>query len=238
MTEPTPGRRAKGIEAIARWLLEVRLPHPLRVAVDGPDAAGKTTLADELAGELARRGRPVIRASADAFERPRAERYRQGCDSPDGYRLESFDHPTLVRLLLAPLGPGGDLVYRTASFDLEADTPVRAEPATAVPDAILVVDGVFLGQADLFGRWDRRIFVTCGAEVSLARALARDVPAMGDAAAVEARYRARYLPAQAEYLRIDRPSETADLVVDNDDPDAPRLRIRPESLSRRPYPRG
>ena len=235
MTEPAASRRAKGIEAIARWLLEVRLPHPVRVGIDGPDAAGKTTLADELAGELSRRGRTVIRASADAFERPRDERYRRGRDSPDGYRLDAFDHAALARMLLAPLGPGGDRVYRLASFDLEADTHVGAEPATAGPDAILLVDGVFLGQADLLGRWDRRIFVACRAEVSLARALARDVPSLGDAAAIEARYRARYLPAQADYLRLDRPHETADLVVDNDDPESPRLRIRPESLSRRPY---
>ena len=235
MTEPTPGRRAKGIEAIARWLLEVRLPHPVRVGIDGPDAAGKTTLADELAVELGRRGRPVIRASADAFERPRVERYRRGRDSPDGYRLDAFDHAALVRLLLAPLGPGGDRAYRLCSFDLEGDTTVGAESAIAPPDAILLVDGVFLGQADLLGRWDRRIFVACSAAVALARALARDVPALGDAAAVQARYRVRYLPAQADYLRIDRPHETADLVVENDDPESPRLRIRPESLSRRPY---
>jgi uridine kinase len=140
-----------------------------------------------------------------------------------------------VRLLLGPLGPGGDLRYRTASFDLETDATVVVEPAVAPSDAILLVDGVFLQQADLLGSWDRRIYVRCASEVTLARALARDVPALGDAVTVEARYRARYLPAQAEYLAADRPLETADLIVDNDDPAAPRLRIRPGSLSRRPY---
>jgi uridine kinase len=227
--------RALAVESIARWLLEVRLPHPVRVAVDGPDAAGKSTLADAVAAELERRGRPVIRASADAFAHPRADRYRQGRDSPDGYRLDSFDHAALVRLLLAPLGPGGDLRYRTASFDMAADAPIEADEAEADPAAILLVDGVFLQQPDLLGAWDRRIFVQCAPEASLARALARDVPALGDAADVEARYRARYLPAQADYLRLDRPHETAELVVLNDDPAAPRLKLRPDALSRRPY---
>jgi uridine kinase len=38
--------------------------HPLRVAVDGPDCAGKSTLADELAAHLAPK-RPVLRASGE-----------------------------------------------------------------------------------------------------------------------------------------------------------------------------
>ena len=236
MTDPTPDRRAMAVEAIARWLLEVRLPHPVRVAVDGPDAAGKTTLADEVADELRRRSRPVIRASADAFERPRAERYRRGRELPDGYRLDSFDHASLIRVLLDPLGPDGDRLYRTASFDLDADVPLDAEPALAAPDAILLVDGVFLQQADVRAVWDRRMFVQCAPEETLARALRRDVPALGDAAAVEARYRARYLAAQADYLMQDRPHETAELVIVNDDPAAPSLRIRSEARSRRPYP--
>ncbi len=225
------------VEAIARWLLEVRLPHPVRVAVDGPDAAGKTTLADELAAELLDRGRAAIRASADAFGRPRAERHRRGRDSPDGYRLDSFDHAALRRLLLDPLGPLGDGRYRTVSFDLDADAPVEAAPAVAAPAAILLVDGVFLQQGDLRDHWDRRIFVQCAPEVTIARALARDVPALGDADAVELRYRTRYLPAQAAYLVEDQPDKRAELVVLNDDPAAPTLRLRPDALSRRPYPR-
>jgi uridine kinase len=68
----------------------IRLPHPIRVAVDGPDAAGKTVLADELGEALVARGRAVIRASVDGFHRPR-ERYRRGPDSPEGYYEDSFD---------------------------------------------------------------------------------------------------------------------------------------------------
>ena len=72
-----------------------------------PGRSGKTTLAEKLAAELRARGRGVIRASADAFQRPRAERYRRGELSPDGYRGDAFDREALRRELLEPLGPEG-----------------------------------------------------------------------------------------------------------------------------------
>ena len=68
------------------------LPLPARVAVDGPDAAGKTTLADELATAI---GPDVSRIEADRFLRPAAERYRRGRESPEAYYLDSFDDRAL-----------------------------------------------------------------------------------------------------------------------------------------------
>ena len=68
------------------------LPLPAWVAVDGPDAAGKTTLADELGAAV---GLDVTRIEADRFLRPAVERYRRGRDSPEGYYLDSFDHSAL-----------------------------------------------------------------------------------------------------------------------------------------------
>lgn len=76
------------VEVLARWVDAIRLSHPVRVAIDGVDAAGKTTLADELVAPLRRRGRSVVRASADDFHNPRALRYRAGRDSPEVYLRE------------------------------------------------------------------------------------------------------------------------------------------------------
>ncbi len=45
----------------------LRLGHPVRVAIDGRTASGKTTLGDERAASLVGQGRPVIRTSIDAF---------------------------------------------------------------------------------------------------------------------------------------------------------------------------
>lgn len=53
------------------WIASLDVEHPTRVGLDGPSAAGKTTLADALA-ELVHSitNRPVIRASIDDFHRP------------------------------------------------------------------------------------------------------------------------------------------------------------------------
>ena len=61
------------------------------VGIDGPDVAGKTTLADVLATALATAlagalPGEVHRASVDDFARPPEERYRRGRLSPEGFR--------------------------------------------------------------------------------------------------------------------------------------------------------
>ncbi len=96
-------KRSDMIEEISSLIVLIERPHPIRVAIDGVDAAGKTTLADELAGPIRTRGRAVIRASVDGFHNPRHIRYRLGADSPEGYYRDSFDYETLKAVLLDPL---------------------------------------------------------------------------------------------------------------------------------------
>jgi uridine kinase len=127
---------------LADMIAAIRLSHVVRVAIDGVDAAGKTTLPDELRPLLEARGRPVLRATIDGFHRPRAERYRRGPTSPDGYYRDSFDYDALRRELLQPLGPGGSGRYRSRVFDLHADEAVGDPPASAPEGAVLLLDGV------------------------------------------------------------------------------------------------
>ena len=215
--------RAELIDRLAARIAAVQRPHPLRVAIDGADAAGKTTLAHELAAPLTARGRPVIRASIDSFHRPRADRYRLGAESPEGYFLHSFDHAAIVADLLRPLGPGGARRYRAAAFDHLTDRPVEAPRLVAAPSAVLLFDGVFLLRPELNSHWDFRILLTADPEVALARAIERDQVLMGGRAAAERRYRSRYIPGQELYRRTARPMDLADVVIDNTDPARPRL---------------
>jgi uridine kinase len=217
--------RSRCLESLAGLILRIDRPHPVRVAIDGPDAAGKTILADELAPLIERSGRPVIRASIDGFHRPRAERIALGPESPDGYFLDSFDYPSLRAALLDPLGPGGSLRYRRRVFDFRVDRPVAAPEEVALPNAILVFDGIFLLRRELIDAWDFSIFVAVPFAEAQRRAAARDLALFGSEEEVLRRYAARYVPGQQLYFDQECPQAKADAVVDNRDPDRPRARL-------------
>jgi uridine kinase len=217
--------RREAVALITDSVLGAICSHPVRTAIDGPDAAGKTTLADELAAALQERGRSVIRASIDGFHRPRRERYRRGSESPLGYYEDSFDYRRLREELLDHLGEGGDRCYCARVFDHLRDKPVQPVWLKAPPDAILLFDGVFLHRPELADAWDFSIFVSVSPEEIIRRARTRDSALFGSDAETERRYRTRYLPGQRHYLQAVHPEELANIAIDNEDPSRPSLRI-------------
>ncbi len=214
------------LDQLAHAIAAVSRPHPIRVALDGVDAAGKTSLADDLVGPLQAQGYPVIRASLDSFHHPQAFRHRRGAASPEGYYHDSFDYPALKSLLLEPLGPGGSLCYQTALFDGRAEVALSSPVRTAGLHSVLLFDGVFLFRPELEDCWDLKIWVEVTFEVALSRAIQRDAALFGGEAAVRERYEQRYIPGQRLYLEQCRPREQANLIVDNNDPLHPLLHVR------------
>lgn len=213
--------RERVIARIADHLTSSGPDGPLRVAVDGITAAGKTTLARELAAAVASRGRPAAHLSMDGFHHPRAVRHRQGRESADGYYLDAYDFPSFRRLVLDPLGPGGDRRYRERIIDLRADTPIDQPPVLAAPNLVLVVDGSFL-QRDL--TWDEVVFVDTGFAVARTRGSARDATLLGGLAEAERAFDQRYHAASRRYLAEVSPASKATVVVGNDDVTQPVLR--------------
>lgn len=216
-------KRSQLVAELARRVVAVKLPHPTRVAIDGVDAAGKTTLADELVSFIQAYERTVIRVSIDGFHNPAAIRHRRGPTSPEGYYYDSFNYPALRDALLVPLGPGGTLRYRSSVFDYRTDSETSAELLTTESDAVLLFDGVFLLRPELRDYWDFTIFVEAAFEVTLARAMRRDVALFGDAASVKMRYEKRYIPGQKIYLEQCQPKQRANAVVDNNVTEKPFL---------------
>ncbi len=211
------------IQQIVEYLLFSISGHPLRVGIDGVDAAGKTTLADRLARELESRHCPVLHASIDRFHNPREVRYHRGADSPEGYFYDSYDLAALRHDLLDPLGPGGSREVRLERFDFRSDTPVESTVQTVEPRTILLFDGIFLQRPELADCWDVSIFVQVSFATVLTRAVARDRDIIGNPQAVIDRYTRRYIPAQRLYLEQYQPAQHANIVVYNDDPDHAKI---------------
>ena len=215
--------RQEVLAYIASRIAEVRRAHTIRVAIDGVDAAGKTTLANELAPLIDALGHPVIRASIDGFHNPQATRHRRGSLSPEGYFYDSFNYAALIEALLQPLGPGGSGLFRRAFFDFRTDEPVVADAEMAPAEAVLLLDGVFLLRPELRDYFDYSVFVQADFAVTIRRAEQRDVTLFGDVGQVQQRYRERYVPGQQLYLRAARPERWASIILDNNDPTAPQI---------------
>ena len=212
MERDVVGRLAARVESL------VTATDRVLVGIDGPPAAGKTTLAERLADRL---NAPAVRASVDGFHRPREARHRRGRLSAEGYYRDAFDTEALLGRLLRPFAAGAGHVA-TQVFDHATDEV--AEAACDVPPrAVLVVDGVFVLREPLRDHWSLAVHLRVSPEETLRRALVRDVGVLGDAAEVEQRYRRRYLPAEQMYRADCDPAGHADVVIDNDDPAAPRV---------------
>jgi uridine kinase len=186
------------------------------VAIDGPDTAGKTSLADALEGLVIR---PTVRVSIDTWHNPREIRLRRGAESPDGYYLDSFDYDALVSECLMPFTSGADRI-RTAGFDYKADQAVPVHKQVA-PDAAVLLDGVFLLRPKLRSFWDFSVYLDVPESVTLARAVERDLREYGTEAELRQRYERRYLPGQRLYRHEATPLERAAVSVDNSDPTDP-----------------
>ena len=211
--------RREAITRLALRIVDRRLGHPTRVAIDGVTASGKSTLARELTAAVAALGppaRPVIHVSMDGFHHPRARRHRQGRESAVGYYEDAYDFTALAREVLEPLGPAGDRRYRTSVIDLHTDTATAEPPQTAPADAVLVVDGTFLQRPEVRDLWDERVWVDTPLPLARERGVARDAEQLGGRDAAQRLFVQRYHAAARLYIDAVAPAERATVIFGND----------------------
>jgi uridine kinase len=200
------------VHSIVERILTLERAHPIRVGIDGFCAAGKTTLASQLADELRARQRAVIRACGDDFQNPPQIRWQLGDHAPEGFFRDTTDFGALRAELLEPLGPDGSLKYRTSVYDVHASRPNVSPKIRAKGTEILVLDGLFLHAPALAGCFDFTVFVDTSYETCIARARVRRQERSRSADEIEARYRERYLPGFLLYVAEVEPQKRASMI--------------------------
>lgn len=222
--------RQNMIRTLAARILATPSVSLVRVAIDGDAGAGKTTLANELRMSLVSSGRPVICTSVDRFHHPREVRYRRGRASPDGFFLDSYDYESLSTLLLDPLSPGGSGRFKRAVFDCAANRPLAVPHETAEPNAILILEGLFLHRPELRHYWDFSLYLDVTPRTGLLRCAMR-----GDGSAdPEAASNRRYVDGWRLYLDLCDPKKHASVVINNERVEEPEF--VPPSPGRNDFP--
>ena len=218
---PPSSQRAQVLHVLASAVVALSPGRRAVVAVDGVDGAGKTVLGRELAA-LVGRQREAHRVSVDGFHRPAAERYARG-RTPETFYRDQYDHDAIRGRLVGPFRAGTP--WTRAIHDLEQEVRVEAAPEPAAgPDAVLLVDGIFLHRPELADLWDASVFVDVPFEVSVPRGNARFGAVGASEADPASAVNARPVGGQRLYLAEVDPASRATWVLDNTDLAAPALR--------------
>ncbi|WNF28757.1 uridine kinase [Streptomyces sp. C11-1] len=202
----------------------------LLVGIDGFTAAGKTSFGHELGAEIAKSGRPVLRATLDDFKNPWKDRHLYDRESGEGYYRNAYDYATAKRLLLDPCRSPEAASCALCSIDPLTQKGHAADRTPLTPDSVLIVDGVFAFLPEIDAYWDFRIWMDVDAELSVRRGAERDQDWAGSDA--EAIHRDRYLAAERIYLDEVDPLPGMDALIDNTDFARPRLVPPPSGSSR------
>jgi hypothetical protein len=187
--------------------IAVRAPgQRLRVAIDGPAAAGPDALAEALVDPLRVRGRAALQIRSTDFLRPASLRLEYGRTDPDGFYDRWLDEPGLRREVLDPLGPGGSGRVLPRLWDAATDRATRAAYQTVPAGGVVVIGGALLLGGGL--PFDFAVHLSLSPTALARRTAPRDQWT---------------LPAFARYEEEVRPGSLADIVVRLDDPRRPAV---------------
>lgn len=190
------------------------------VGVGGLDGSGKSRFAARLVEELHRQQTPAVLMHVDDFRRPVDWKDGDGVSEADRYYRDYYDLALLDACLQRFLG-GADAVvvprWDPAREQLHGTTPISFGEAP-----VLVVEGVFLRRVPTLaaglGLWLRTTVTE-----AVRRVIERDTGRGRALSEVRRRLDQRYLPSHERYIAEHDPEGNAQIVVENECFDAPRV---------------
>lgn len=212
--------RSEVLNQLLDRLYTVEPTRPALIAIDGFDGAGKTVLAHELVllNETIRAHRPVISISIDGFHYPRERRHAAG-KGPESFYYDSYDYASFHQCVVEPLRKS--LPITPAVWDVARDEPVTNDPIDVFPNALVLVDGIFLQRPELRDVWDASVWVDVPFTISVPRGNAR-FPGTHDSNP-DSPANHRYVGGQRLYLAESEPRKFVTWIIDNTDLENPSL---------------
>ncbi len=187
------------------------------IAIDGLDGSGKSTFARHLIATLADAGETAVLFRVDDFRQPVA--WTTPEREADLYYDTYYDLAACESCLRSFVAGEDEVAIPIYDIVAEKVTGTRRVDLRSATTAI--VEGVFplrIPQAAA----GILIYLDASEAVIRERILARDLQKSRTAEEIARRIDRRYVPSQHRYLREHRPRDRADIVIDNEDPAAPR----------------
>jgi uridine kinase len=183
------------------------------VGVSGIDASGKGHVAARLATELEAAGYRVALINVDGWLNLPHIRFADADPGEHFYRHALRLDEMFERLVL-PLNRDRSIDL-TMDFTEETATEFRPHKYLFEDVEIILLEGIFIFKRNFSSYFDLKIWIECGFDTALERAIARGQENLPSDATIAA-YESIYFPAQRIHFEIDDPSSAADVIFPNE----------------------
>lgn len=199
---------------------EIRsLKRPLVVGINGAYTSGKTTFTLGLQQYLRGQGAKTQVIHYDDFHHPFSAIAWTDDTEVEVFYNKAFDPAKLEREILGPLKEHAHINKDVVCVDLGTSQFTNTIHVDIDETTIVLLEGVLLFRPPLMEYIDFKVYLDISFEEMLKRAKLRDVPKFGEG--ILEKFVTRYIPVQQRYMAECGPVAAGDIVIDNNDHQAP-----------------
>jgi uridine kinase len=186
----------------------------LLVGLSGIDASGKGFVSRKLAAELESDEYRVAVINADGWlNLPHVRFAGDGAEPGPHFYENALRLDEMFERLILPLNRRRS-VDLTMDFAEETAAEYRTHRCVFTDIDIILLEGIFIFKRQFADHFDLKVWIDCGFDTALTRAVERNQEGLSSAATIAA-YETIYFPAQNYHFEIDDPRSLADIVVAN-----------------------
>lgn len=197
------------------------LSRPLVVGINGAYTSGKTMFTLGLDQYLRKQGIKTQAIHYDDFHHPFSTITWTDDTEVDVFYSKAFDPKKLESEILRPLKQHGHIHKDVVCVNLNTNQFTNTIHFDIDENTVVLLEGVLLFRPPLIDYLDFKVYLDISSGEMLTRARQRDVPRFGEG--ILEKFVTRYIPVQQRYMAECDPAGISDIVIDNNDHQAPRI---------------